>query len=330
MNDVKKRKVSIIGAGSVGATFAYALAQSGLADEIVLCDASANLAKGQAMDLVQGQPFLPQVSIHDGTEADYADSDLVVVTAGSRQKPGETRLDLLKRNASIITSIARSVAASGCQGILILVSNPVDILTQIACQATGWPRSRVIGSGTVLDTARFRWALSHTCGIDARNVHGYILGEHGDSEFAAWSMTSVAGQRIGDCACCGTNCALGKKLDREAILQEVRDSAYHIIDYKGATYYAIGLALVRIAGAILRDEKSILSVSVHLDGEFGLKDVCLSVPCIVGRQGVLRIIEGHLAADELKALTASAARLSSALQSISSPTPASPAATSNS
>ena len=311
----KKRKVTIVGAGSVGATFAFALAQSGLANEIALCDATPNLAKGQAMDLVQGQPFLPPVAIHEGSDADYADSDIVVVTAGSRQKPGETRIDLLKRNAGIVSSISRAIAASGCKGLLIIVSNPVDILTKIAREATGWPRERVIGSGTVLDTARYRWAIARTCGIDARNVHGSILGEHGDSEFAAWSMTSIAGQRVSECSCCacGAPC---RKLDRAAILQEVRDSAYHIIDYKGSTYYAIGLALVRIAGAVLRDERSILSISVELHGEFGLQDVCLSVPCIVGRTGAGRIITAALAPEEQAALNASAERLRAALASI--------------
>ncbi len=309
----KKRKVTIIGAGAVGSTFAYALAQSGLADEIAICDAFPNFAKGQAMDLAQGLPFLPQVSIHPGTDADYKDSDLIVITAGAKQTPGETRLALLKRNAGIIRDIAGSIAASGCNGVIVVVSNPVDILTKIACNATGWPRGRVIGSGTVLDTARFRYALSRECGVDARNVHGYILGEHGDSEFAAWSMTSIAGQRINDyCLICGESkaCAMQK---RDAILKEVRESAYHIIDYKGSTYYAIGLAMTRIAGAILRNEHSILSVSVELQGEFGLRDVCLSVPCVIGRAGMERILDAKLDPDEQRNLESSAQHLRNAL-----------------
>ncbi len=313
--DEKKRKVTIVGAGAVGSTFAYALAQSGLADEIAITDMNENFAKGQALDLVQGQPFLQQVDIHAGSAADYADSDIVVITAGAKQQPGETRIDLLKRNAGIIAAIASDIARSGCNGIMLVVSNPVDVLTKIAREASGWERNRVVGSGTVLDTARFRYALSRECGVDARNIHGYILGEHGDSEFAAWSMTSIAGQRV-DAYCEDGKCASGFDFSREKILEEVRNSAYHIIDYKGATYYAVGLALTRIAGAILRNERSILSVSTELDGEFGLNDVCLSVPCVVGRNGAERVIENPLPAEEQSALEASAARLKAALQSI--------------
>ena len=309
--DGKKRKVTVVGAGAVGSTFAYALAQSGLADEIAITDMNRNFAEGQALDLVQGLPFLPQVDIHAGDVSDYTDSDIVVITAGAKQQSGETRIDLLKRNVSIITGIAQSVAESGCRGVMLIVSNPVDILTQAALKASGWKRGRVTGSGTVLDTARFRYTLSRECGVDARNIHGYILGEHGDSEFAAWSMTSIAGRRV-DEYCKDGVCSSGPHFDKNKIVEEVRHSAYHIIDYKGSTYYAVGLALTRIAGAILRNEHSILSVSMTLDGEFGLKDVCLSVPCIVGRGGAERIIEGSLPEDEQSALEASAKRLKEA------------------
>lgn len=312
----KRRKVTIVGAGAVGSTFAYALAQSGVADEICLNDMFFNYALGQVMDLEQGEPFLPQVDFHAGSDADYADSDIVVVTAGAKQKEGETRISLLKRNAAIVEDVARKVAASGCNGVMLIVSNPVDVLTKIALEASGWERTRVIGSGTVLDTARFRHALSKDCGVDSRNVHGYILGEHGDSEFAAWSLTHVAGLKIEDyCRACG-KCKDGGMRNREGIVQEVRDSAYHIISYKGATYFAIGLALTRIAGAILRDEKSILSVSIALEGEYGLDDVALSVPCVVGHGGVEKILTANLPQDEQKALEVSAAKLREALQSI--------------
>lgn len=313
--DGKKRKVTIVGAGAVGSTFAYALAQSGLADEIAITDMNKNFAEGQALDLVQGLPFLPQTDIHAGSPADYADSDIVVITAGAKQQSGETRIDLLKRNIVIIETIAKEIAASGCKGIIVIVSNPVDILTKVASTACGWERGRVIGSGTVLDTARFRYALSRECGVDARNIHGYILGEHGDSEFAAWSLTTVAGRRIDEYCACG-KCRAGFKFDKNKIVDEVRHSAYHIIDYKGATYYAVGLALTRIAGAILRNERSILSVSMPLDGEFGLYDVCLSVPCVAGRAGAERILETVLPEDEQSALEASAQRLQSALAEI--------------
>ncbi len=315
VTDSKKRKVTIVGAGSVGSTFAYALAQSGLADEIAVTDMNENFAKGQALDLVQGQPFLPQVNIHAGSKADYRDSDIVLITAGAKQQSGETRIDLLKRNAQIITVIAREVAESGCKGVMLLVSNPVDVLTSIALKASGWERGRVIGSGTVLDTARFRYALSRECRVDARNIHGYILGEHGDSEFAAWSMTSVAGQPI-DEYCAADTCRSGSPFDKQKVIEEVRNSAYHIIDYKGSTYYAVGLALTRIAGAMLRNENSILSVSTALEGEYGLHKVCLSVPCIVDRDGVTRIIQSNLSDDEQNLLEASASRLTEALKSL--------------
>lgn len=313
--DQKNRKVTIVGAGSVGATFAYALAQSGFANEIAITDMNHNFAEGQAMDLVHGLPFLPQVDIHAGSSSDYADSDIVVITAGAKQQPGETRIDLLKRNAAIIKTIAKDIASRGCKGVMLLVSNPVDILTKVALEASGWERGRVIGSGTVLDTARFRYVLSKECRVDARNIHGYILGEHGDSEFAAWSMTTVAGQRIDD-YCSAGGCSSGIYFDKEKILEEVRRSAYHIIDYKGSTYFAVGLALTRIVGAILRNEHSILSVSTTLNGEFGVQNVCLSVPCVIGRGGVERIMVGTLPEDEQTALTSSAQRLQEALLSI--------------
>lgn len=308
--DKKGRKVTIVGAGSVGSTFAYALAQSGLADEIAITDMNKNFAEGQALDLVQGLPFLPQVAIHSGDKADYATSDIVVITAGAKQQPGETRIDLLKRNITIINGIAKDIAASGCTGVMLIVSNPVDILTQAALTASGWNRGRVIGSGTVLDTARFRYTLSRECGVDARNIHGYILGEHGDSEFAAWSMTTIAGRRVDEYYGSRTDNA-DFQFNKNKIVEEVRNSAYHIIDYKGSTYYAVGLALTRIAGAILRNERSILSVSVTLQGEFGLHDISLSVPCIVGRSGA-EIINGILTEDEQKALEASAKHLQEA------------------
>jgi L-lactate dehydrogenase len=187
----------------------------------------------------------------------------------------------------------------------VMVSNPVDVLTYTALQRTGWPRERIIGSGTVLDTARFRYLLSNHCGVDTRNIHGYILGEHGDSEVAAWSLTHVAGMAISEyCTTCN-HCPDDSK-KRESIVEEVRNSAYHIIGYKGSTYYAIGLALVRIVGAILRDENSVLSVSCRLEGEYGLRDVCLSVPCVLSRSGVTRMVVSHLPPDEQKALERSA------------------------
>ena len=310
------RKVVVVGAGNVGATFCFALAQSGLADEIVLVDRNTDLAKGQALDLAHGQPFFPAVAIRAGDAADYADAGVVVVTAGAAQKPGETRLQLLQKNAAITSSIVGDIVAQQSQGVILVVSNPVDVLTHVALKRSGWERGRVIGSGTVLDSARFRYLLGEHCGVDVHNVHAYMLGEHGDSEFAAWSMTHVAGLPM------SAYCPLCRRCEdweaeKRKIAQRVRDSAYHIIDYKGSTYFGVGMALVRIVGAILRGESSVLTVSVRLDGEFGLRDVCLSVPCVVGRRGVSRILETQLTEPERQALNASADVLKRALGQLS-------------
>ncbi len=309
------RKVVVVGAGSVGATYCYALAQSGLADEIVLIDRNEDLMKGQVLDLVHGQPFFPTVIIRSGSVEDYKDAQLVVITAGAAQKPGETRLQLIKKNAEITGSIAEDIARHECNGVMLIVSNPVDILTYVALKRSGWEASRVIGSGTVLDSARFRYLISNHCDVDVHNVHAYILGEHGDSEFAAWSMTNIAGINIDEyCPVCG-KCSNWKE-HRNSIEQQVRESAYHIINYKGSTQFAVGLALVRITGAILRSQKSVMTVSTLLNGEFGINDVCLSVPCVVSDKGILRIIESPLTLVELTSLTGSAGVLRKVIESM--------------
>lgn len=312
---MQQRKVVIVGAGAVGATYCYALAQSGLADEIVLTDRNEDLMKGQVLDLVHGQSFFPTVVIRSGTINDYTDAQVVVITAGAAQKPGETRLELIKKNAAITGTIAEDVAKSGCKGIMLIVSNPVDVLTYVALKRSGWEKGRVIGSGTVLDSSRFRHLLSKHCEVDVHNVHAYILGEHGDSEFAAWSMTNIAGINIDEyCPVCG-KCS-GWKIQRKLIEEQVRDSAYHIINYKGSTQFAVGLALVRITGAILRSQNTILSVSTLVESDFGIKDVCLSVPCVVSDSGVTRIIESPLSSEELRSMSRSAHVLRKAIDSI--------------
>jgi L-lactate dehydrogenase len=311
----QSRKVVVVGAGAVGATYCYALAQSGLADEIVLTDKNEDLMKGQVLDLVHGQTFFPTVAIRTGSIVDCHDAQVVVITAGAAQKPGETRLELIKKNAAITGGIAEDIAKSGCKGAMVIVSNPVDVLTYVALKRSGWDKSRVIGSGTVLDSSRFRHLLSKHCGVDVHNVHAYILGEHGDSEFAAWSMTNVAGINIDEyCPVCG-KCDDWKK-QRQLIEQQVRDSAYHIINYKGSTQFAVGLALVRITGAILRSQSSILSVSTLVESHFGISDVCLSVPCVVSDSGIMRIIESPLSPDELASLANSADVLKKAIASL--------------
>lgn len=310
-----RRKVVVVGAGAVGATYCYALAQSGLANEIVLYDRNEDLMHGQVLDLVHGQPFFPTVIIRSGTPDDYRDAQVVVIAAGSAQKPGETRLQLLRKNAEITGSIAEEVDSKGCSGVMLVVSNPVDVLTYVALKRSGWNRNRVIGSGTVLDSSRFRHLLSLHCGVDVHNVHAYILGEHGDSEFAAWSMTHVAGMKIQDyCPFChGCN---DWENQREMIEKQVRESAYHIINYKGSTQYAVGLALVKITGALLRNQNSVLTVSTMLNGEFGLDDVCLSVPCIISDSGIAGIIQPPLSGKENDLLSKSAGVLKQAISSL--------------
>lgn len=309
------RKVVIVGAGAVGSTFAYALTQNGLADEIALIDHSRELMEGQVLDLAHGLPFFPTVNIYAGKKSDYANAQVIVITAGAKQRPGESRLDLLQRNAAIVEGIVIDIVSEHSQAVIVVVSNPVDLLTYIAQKKSGWPRGRVIGSGTVLDSARLRYLLSRHCGIDVHNTHAYILGEHGDSEFAAWSLSHLGGLPFNEyCPVCG-KCKDWDK-ERSKIVDEVRNSAYHIIDYKGATCFAIGLALVRIVAAILRNQKSVLTVSTVLDGEYGLRDVCLSVPAIVSQAGVEGIMEADLPSKESEALSNSASVLRGAIANL--------------
>jgi len=310
----QERKVVVIGAGFVGTTYVYALMHTGLVGEIALIDLDQKRVKGEVMDLEHGLAFVPPVEIRPGDYSDCADANLIVVTAGAKQIPGQSRIELIQRNAEIVKSICYEIKKCDSDAVVLMVANPVDALTQVALKQLGWPRERVIGSGTVLDSARFRSMLSRHCGIDTRNVHAYILGEHGDSEVAAWSMTHIAGVAMKDyCAICQ---GCDSKKVHEDIVRRVRDSAYHIIDYKGSTYYAIGLSLTRISGTILRNEHSILTVSLLLQGEYGIDDICLSVPCVVGKSGVERIITAQLSQDEQAALKASAQTLRKVLDNI--------------
>lgn len=309
------RKVVIVGAGAVGATFAYALAQNGAADVICLIDSNQNLADGQVADLAHGLPYYPSVSIYRGDAGDYSDAQVIVITAGSAQKSGETRLELLKRNAGIIESIMDDIIAQQSRAVIVIVTNPVDVLTQVALKHSRWSRSHIFGSGTVLDSARFRYFISREMGVDVKSVHAYILGEHGDSELPAWSLTNVGGVSIQQYV--ETNGMQSTWPEKSLqILESVKNSAYHIIDYKGATNFAVGQALVRIVQAILRDSRSVLTVSYQLKGEYGIEDVCLSVPCIVSRNGVERVLLADLTEEELKALHHSAAVLKESMLSL--------------
>ena len=312
----KARKVVVVGAGAVGSTFAYTLAQSGLCDEIVLIDKSRELVKGQILDLSHGLSFYPNVRICVGKKSDYRDAQVIVITAGAKQRAGESRLDLLKRNIAIIEEIVDEIVAQKAGGVLLIVSNPVDILTYIAHQKTGWPRGRVIGSGTVLDSARFRYLLGQHCQVDVHNVHAYVLGEHGDSQVPLWSMSNIAGIPVEHY---WKECAQSDVVKmKNEIEQAVKNSAYHIIEYKGATNYAVALALLRIVGAILRNERSILTVSVPLQGEYGLREVSIGVPCLLSQKGMEQVLEVGISPEERGALEKSAAILKKTLSALES------------
>ncbi|NLW48667.1 MAG: L-lactate dehydrogenase [Firmicutes bacterium] len=303
---IKERssRIVIIGAGLVGSTFAYSLMINGLVSEIVMIDVNQERLEGEVMDLNHGISFVRPVLVRMGTYADCKDADLIVIAAGSNQKPGETRIDLLNRNTEIFRKIIDQIKASGSNSILLIASNPVDIMTYITYKISGFPSERVIGSGTVLDSARFRFLLSHHCHVDTSNVHAYIIGEHGDTEVPVWSLANIAGLKFTDyCPVCGRECG---SLPKDEIFNDVKNAAYKIIKGKGATYYAIGLALVTIAESILRDEYSVLTVSSLLKGEYGLEDVCVSLPSIVCRQGIQKKIILSLSPEEEAGLRHSA------------------------
>ena len=297
MEKQRGSKVVIIGAGFVGSTFAYSLMINGVVAEIVMIDLNLERLEGEIMDLNHGISFVRPVSVRAGAYEDCADADIIVITAGANQKPGESRIDLLSRNTEIFRGIVDNIKAVHSQAILLIATNPVDIMTYITYKLSGFPAQRVIGSGTVLDTARFRYLLSDHCHIDPTNVHAYIIGEHGDTEVPVWSLANIAGIRFADyCPVCGRNCET--PLPKEDLFNEVKNSAYRIIKAKGATYYAIGLALVEIVESILRDEYSVMTVSTLLDGEYGLHDICLSLPCIINRKGLEKKIRLSLAPEE--------------------------------
>jgi L-lactate dehydrogenase len=310
---IQRRKVVVVGTGQVGSDFAYALMISGLANSIVLIDQDRERADGQAMDLNHGLSFVQPSKIHAGDYSDCRDADIVVVTAGAAQKPGETRLELVQKNTAIFKKIIPEVVKYGPR-ILLIVSNPVDILTYVALKVSGYPANRVIGSGTVLDSARFRYILGNHCDVDPRNVHAHILGEHGDSEVPVWSQATIAGIPLGEyCPACRAVCS---QEERDETFNQVRNAAYEIIKKKGATSFAIGLALVRIAGSILRDEQSVHTVSTLVEGEYDISDICLSVPAIIGRNGVSRIIRIPLDDSELEKLKASASVLKNTIKGL--------------
>lgn len=305
---VDTRKAAMIGCGFVGSASAFALMQSGLFSELVLIDANHDKAEGEAMDIAHGLPFAGQMKIYAGDYDDIVDAAVIIVTAGAAQKPGETRLDLVNKNVNIFKSIIPEIAKRNYKGILLIVANPVDILTYTAVKLSGLPENRVIGSGTVLDTARLKYALGEHLEVDSRSVHSFIIGEHGDSEIVAWSSTNVSGIPVNDF------CELRGHFNHEEamhrIADDVKNSAYDIIEKKGATYYGIAMSVKRICECIMRDEKSILPISSMMHGEYGISDICLSMPTVVGREGVETRVPILLNEQEESALSASAEQLS--------------------
>lgn len=305
--NVNPRKAAVIGCGFVGASIAFRFLQQGLFSHLVLLDANQAKAEGEAMDLSDGLPYGAAMEITAGTYDDIADCALAVITAGANQKPGESRLDLIGRNIAIMESIIREITARDFGGILLIVSNPVDVLTYAAWKISGYPRERVIGSGTVLDTGRLKQLLGEELRVDSRNIHAFIIGEHGDSELAVWSEANVSGLALEDfCQIRGQ--ALSRP-DMDRLYRQVRDSAYEIIKRKGVTCYGIAMGVGRIAASIVRDEHAVLPISVVLNGQYGLDGLALSIPSIVGRNGLEEILEIPLSGEEERALRDSAQQM---------------------
>ena len=311
MSILNTRKLAVIGCGFVGSASAFALMQSGLFSEMVLIDANRARAEGEALDISHGLPFAKPMKIYAGDYPDLADASLIVVTAGAGQKPGETRLDLVKKNVSIFRSIIPSITQYNKEAILLIVANPVDILTYAAAKLSGFPENRVFGTGTVLDTARLKYLLGEHLQVDSRAVHAFILGEHGDSEIVAWSSANVSGLPLHNF------CEMRGYFDHDAAMETlaagVKNSAYEIIEKKGATYYGIAMSVRRVCEAIVRDEKSILPVSSVQHGSYGIQDVALSLPAVVGKDGVETIVPIALSDEEIAALQASAQTLKNVL-----------------
>ena len=305
--NVDIRKVAIIGCGFVGSSTAFALMESGLFSEIVLIDVDHSRAEGEAMDISHGVPFVKPMKIYAGDYDDIVDASIIIITAGAAQKPGETRLQLVQKNVGIFKTIIPEISKRKCEGVILVVSNPVDILTYVAQKLSGFPAHRVIGSGTVLDTARLKSRLSEHLDVDARTVHAFIIGEHGDSELAAWSSAAVSGVPLSKF--CEMRGHFNHDESERHIQEMVKNSAYEIIERKKATYYGVAMAVRRICEVIARDEKSILSVSSLMEGQYGLKDICLSMPTIVGADGVEEKIPISLDEDEITKLMASAQAL---------------------
>ncbi len=314
MANVDKQKCAIIGCGQVGASIAFTLVQSGLFSELVLIDINREKAEGEAMDLMHGVPFASPISVYAADYDALTGCGLIILTAGANQKPNETRLDLVHKNTAIFREMIPQITFYNQDAILLVVTNPVDVLTYVALQESGFPESRVIGTGTVLDTARLKQLVGDHLGVDSRSVHAFIIGEHGDSELAVWSSANISGVDLDDF------CALSGKPETQAVLhrlyEEVRDSAYEVIKRKGATYYGIAMAVLRIVRAIVRDEHSVLPVSCYVQGHYGMDDLCVGVPAIIGEQGIENVLDIPLNGNEWRLLRDSADQLRAVLKDL--------------
>jgi len=296
MNTLKP-KIAIIGAGNVGSTFAFSLMISGLAREIVLVDINKLLAKGECMDLNHGISFAHPTKIYAAGFEGCEDADIVVITAGANQKPGQTRIDLVQKNMEIFKNIIPAISKYAKDAILLVVTNPVDILTYATLKLSGLPPHRVIGSGTVLDTARLKYMISEYSKVDPGNIHAYIIGEHGDTELPVWSNATIAGMPV-DIYCSIYSERRNAKFELDEIFEKVKNSAYQIIQAKGATNYSIALTLVKITRSIVRNENSILPVSTLISDYYGISDVCISIPSLVNLKGVEQYIKLELSQHE--------------------------------
>ena len=309
-------KVCIIGAGAVGATIAFAISMKQLCSELVLIDVNQEKALGEALDISHGLPFLGQMDIHSGDYDEIKDADVIIITAGIPRKPGETRIDLAKKNVKLAHTITDSIMKYYNKGVILVVSNPCDVVTYKVTEWTGLPSSRIIGSGTNLDSARFRWLLSQHLNVDARNVHGYILGEHGETQFAAWSRTHVAGVPVEEYAR-----IIGKPLseqDKIDLVEQTKSSGAQIIKLKGATFNGIAVSAATLLRSITEDEHTIRTVSTRLNGEYGISGVTLDVPALIGANGVDKIIDMRLTDEEYQLLKRSEANMREAIASVES------------
>ena len=314
MEKADKRKIVLIGTGMVGMSYAYALLNQNLCDELVLIDINKKRAEGEAMDLNHGVAFSGgNMEIYAGEYTDCCNADLVVLTAGLPQKEGQNRLDLLKENRKIFERILQSVLENGFHGIFLVATNPVDIMTRIVYEISGFPPEKVIGTGTALDTARLRYLLGEKFMIDPRNMHAYVMGEHGDSEFVPWSQAMMTTKPIFDLYGETEGCHFQELLELE---EEVRMAAYKIIEAKKATYYGIGMAMARITKAIFGNEYSVLTVSAHLQGEYGENGIYIGIPCVVNRMGIQRIVELPLGSEEKQRLHSSCETLENTYREI--------------